>query len=132
MSGAVTEDLSVVRKRVEQWRQHRMSSRELIPQELWDAAVEVARVEGVNATCRALRFNYYSLKARMPPEESTERRARSEEGDFVELAMAPLGGGGKTVVELMGRRGGRMRIDVSGPSSVDIAAVVQAFWSQEP
>ena len=130
MSGAVTEELSALRERVEQWRRHRTSPRELIPQELWDAAVEVAGVQGVHATCRALRFNYSSLKARMP-EGSEEPRAESEGGAFVEVAMGPLGSGGKTVVELMGQRGGRMRIEVSGPSRVDIAAVVQAFWSGE-
>lgn len=130
MSGAVTEELSALRKRVEQWRRHRTSPRELIPQELWDAAVEVAGVQGVYATCRALRFNYSSLKARMP-EGSEEGGAKSEGETFVEVAMGALGSGGKTVVELMGQRGGRMRIEVSGPSSVDIAAVVQAFWSGE-
>lgn len=124
--------LGALRERVEQWRQQRGSRGERIPEELWNAAVEAARVEGVHATCRALRFNAYSLQARMPPEPSEGRSETSETGAFVELSMGQLGcGGGKTVVDLVGPRGGRMRIDVTGTSPVDIVALAQAFWSRE-
>jgi len=131
MRRSVAGPLGALRERVERWRQHRGRRGERIPDELWSAAVEAARVEGVNATCQALRFNYYSLKARMPPEPSEGRSEKTESGAFVELAMGPLGCGGKTVVELVGRRGGRMRIDVSGTSPVDIVGLAQAFWSRE-
>jgi hypothetical protein len=79
-----------------------------------------------------LHFNYYNLKARMPPEEGEERIVKSNEGAFVEFAMGQLGCGGKTVIELLGRRGGRMRIDVTGTTPVDIVGLVHAFWSREP
>jgi hypothetical protein len=123
--------LSALRERVERWRQERGRRGERIPEELWNAAVEAARVEGVHATCRALRFNAYSLQARMPPETSEGGSETSENGAFVELAMGQLGCGGKTVVELVGQRGGRMRIDVTGTSTVDIVGLAQAFWSRE-
>lgn len=122
--------LRALRERVEQWRQQRGRRGERIPEELWNAAVEAARVEGVHATCRALRFNAYSLQARMPPEPSEGPSERSETGAFVELAMGPLGSGGKTIIELEGPGGGRMRIDVTGTSTVDIVGLAQAFWSR--
>jgi hypothetical protein len=131
MRRKVGGQLSALREQVERWRQQRGRRGERIPEELWNAAVEAARVEGVYATCRALRFNAYSLKARMPSEPSEGTLEKTEPGAFVELAMGQLGGG-KTVVELVGRGGGRMRIDVTGKSTVDIVSLTQAFWSREP
>ena len=37
----------------------------------------------------------------------------------------------KTVVELVGTGGARMRIDVTGASRVDVVGLAQAFWSRE-
>jgi hypothetical protein len=37
----------------------------------------------------------------------------------------------RTVVEFVGTRGGRMRIDVTGMSRVDVVGLAQAFWSCE-
>jgi hypothetical protein len=132
MRRKVAGQLSALRERVERWRQQRGRRGERIPEELWNAAVEAARVEGVHATCQVLRFNYYSLQARMPPEPSEGTSEKTHPGAFVELAMGQLGSGGKTVVEFVGRHGGRMRIDVTGTSPVDIVGLAQAFWSREP
>ena len=129
----VVEDLSTLRERVEQWR-GRCTKRTRIPEELWAAAVRVARVEGVHATSQATRFNYYSLKDRMALAETEvgqERGEPIETAAFIELAGVQLtGGGGTTVVQIVGRHGGRMRIDVSG-ASVDVVGLAQAFWSHE-
>src|SRR5580700_4056843 len=62
---ATTEQLEALHRRVEHWRAHRDGGRSMIPEDLWNAAVEVARVAGVHATSKALRFNYYSLKDRL-------------------------------------------------------------------
>jgi hypothetical protein len=134
MKRAVVVELSTLRERVERWRARREGTRARIPEELWNAAVGVARVEGVYATCRALRFNYYSLKDRVDQAESKERAEHADKLEgaaFVELGAAELGGSGKTVVELVGRTGGRMRIEMSGASGVDMVGLVQAFWSHE-
>jgi hypothetical protein len=131
---AVVEDLSALRKRVEQWREQR-TKRTRIPEELWTAAVRVARVEGVYATHKATRFGYESLKDRMAMVGSQPRQPRAEAIEtaaFLALQGGPLAGGsGTTVVEIVGRRGGRMRIDVSGGSGVDLVGLAQAFWSHE-
>lgn len=135
MKRAVEEDLGGLCERVTQWREHREGPAARIPEDLWEAAVRVARVEGVTATCRALRFDYGRLKGRMELAESTENGRRGERSKveaFIELGPGQLtGAGGKTVVEIVGRCGGRMRIDVSGTSSVDVVGLAQAFWSHE-
>lgn len=128
---AEAEDLSTLRERVEQWREQR-PKRTRIPEDLWAAAVRVARVEGVYATYKATRFDYNGLKERLALPESTAMRQRGEAAAFVELGGVELAdGGGRTVVEIVGRRGGRMRMDVSGGSGVDLVGLAQAFWSHE-
>jgi hypothetical protein len=131
---ADVEDLSTLRERVEQWRAQR-TKRSRIPDELWMAAVRVARVEGAYATHKATRFNYDSLKSRMALVQTQARQPRAEAIEtsaFIELGGVQLAEGRcTTVVEIVGRRGGRMRIDVSGGSGMDVVGLAQAFWSHE-
>jgi hypothetical protein len=136
MERTVSPRMSTAIQRVEQWRElHGGNGRgSQIPEELWNEAVELARVEGVWATARALRFKYEKLKARV--DSATRRGGKNvSAGDgkpaFVELGMAELCGGGKAVVELMSRHGDRMRIEVTG-ASMDVAGLTQAFWSRRP
>jgi hypothetical protein len=130
MRRAAERELGALQERVERWRRDGGGRGARIPEELWDAAVAVAREEGVYATSRALRFNYYSLKDRM---SAVDLERRTEEtrvpAAFIELPRGSLGGGGRAVVELVGRGGG-LRIEVTGASPVDVVALAQAFWSR--
>ncbi len=127
-------DLQRLCGRVERWRERREGPRARVPEELWNAAVVVARVEGVHATAKALRFNYYSLKERVERAPSETVGTTGEAATpFVEVQMPSLDvrGDGSTVVELVGHRGDRMRI-VASVSAVDVAGLVQAFWGRDP
>lgn len=139
-SGA-TEQLKALCFRVERWRAHRDGGRGLVPEDLWNAAIEVARVEGLHATSKALRFNYSSLKDRMLRADSAAPKPKKAdpEATFVQVQMPtlpsfapPESARGQTVVELVSTRGARMRIDVTGASRVDVVGLAQAFWSREP
>jgi hypothetical protein len=141
-SEATTDRLEALRRRVEHWRAHREGGRSRVPEDLWDAAVEVARVEGVHATSKALRFNYYGIKDRLIQADSTALTPRRPDRDatFVEVQMPSLpslapresAGDDRTVVELVGTGGARMRIDIIGTSRVDVVGLARAFWSREP
>lgn len=141
-SEATTDRLEALRRRVEHWRAHRGGGRSRVPEGLWDAAVEVARVEGVHATSKALRFNYYGIKDRLDRADSTALTQRMPDhgATFVEVQMSSLPSlaprelavDERTVVELVGSGGARMRIDVTGTSRVDVVSLARAFWSREP
>ena len=94
-----------------------------------EEAAAVARVEGLYATAQALRFNYERLKERVAWAEGKERG--NGQSTFVELEMGQLCGGGRTVIELVGRHGDRMRVDVTGASAVDVVGLTQSFWSRQ-
>jgi hypothetical protein len=68
MSHSRSKPLTVeeVRTRFEQWRQNRQG-RARIPDELWSAAIELARRDGVNQTASALRLDGGKLKRIMAP-----------------------------------------------------------------
>lgn len=138
----MTRELSALCVQVAHWRKHREGgSRSRVPECLWNAAVAVARVEGVYATSRAAGFGYCSLKERLEragcaaPQRKPDRSAA-----FVEVqlpssrAVCPgeSSAEGQTVVEFMGTGGARMRIGVTGTSRVDVVGLAQAFWSREP
>src|SRR5215208_602927 len=57
-------DIDEVRTRFENWRQTR-KGKARIPDELWAAAVEVARRDGVNQTAAALHLDGGKLKRRV-------------------------------------------------------------------
>jgi len=121
--------LVVLQRRVDAWRGRGGGRGSRIPEELWKEAVGVVRTAGLYATARALRFNYEGLKKR----SGREVAAPSEHGtEFVALQMPQvirqLSGGAKVVVDLVGRDGEQMRIDVSSASAMDVVSLAEAFW----
>lgn len=122
----ISRELSGVSERVQRWRERHGGPGKRIPQELWTAAAAVARSEGVEATARVLRLREERL-AELVSELEGEGSASPA---FIELG--PLPASGKTVVELVSRRGDRMRVDVAGASSLDIARLARAFLRDDP
>ncbi len=125
----LSRQLVTVRQHVEHWRKRHGGKGSRIPADLWEEAVAVAGVEGLYATAQALRFNYERLKERVAWAEGKERG--NGQSTFVELEMGQLCGGGRTVIELVGRHGDRMRVDVTGASAVDVVGLTQSFWSRQ-
>ena len=125
----VVNQVAALRNRVEHWRQHGGGKGTRMPEDLWKKAAEIARVEGVYATSRALRVNYQGLKSRLTHTNIREP-ACDKTATFVEVELKQPGDPGKTVVELFDERGRRIRIDVTGASAVDVMGLAQAFWRQ--
>ena len=129
MDRTMPRELVALQRRVEAWRGRSGGRGCRIPEGLWREAVRVVRTAGVYATARALRFNYEGLKKRVRPEAAAPRRHGTE---FVALQMPQLNGGGaRVVVDLVGRDGEQMRIDVSEASAVDAVGLAQAFWRRQ-
>ncbi|MDP3940510.1 MAG: hypothetical protein Q8R92_20535 [Deltaproteobacteria bacterium] len=122
-----SEDLRALQRRVEGWRRNGGGRGSRIPEELWRDAVAVARTAGLYATARALRFNYERLKKLAGTMEPSPGKRAME---FVTLQMPQVPAGPKVVIDLAGRDGEQMRIDVSGGSAVDVAALASAFWGR--
>lgn len=122
--------------RVENWRRLEGGRGSRVPEKIWKLAADVARTQGVYATARALRLNYARLQKRVAPTKATGgalrktrvKHASEAQPAFIDLGTAALSSGHKMVIELEGRSGERLRIDVNGGNSVDVVGLAQMFW----
>ena len=81
----IGEELLDLRARLAEWRKSH-PRRSPLPEEMWVAAVELARRHGVYRTARALPIDYVKLRKRL----NTTVAARPE---FVEVLVAPAQSG---------------------------------------
>jgi hypothetical protein len=94
--------------RLEEWRRNR-PGRAAIPDELWSAAIEVARRDGVTRTATALRLDGGKLKRLMMAADGVAKRTTTP--SFVELITPGTGAVSECAIEFQGRRG-RIRIEL--------------------
>jgi hypothetical protein len=118
-----TLNLDEVRTRFENWRQNRQG-KQPIPDELWSAAIEVARRDGVNPTAAALHLDGGKLKRRMLAADSVSTKHMPPK--FVEL-LAPAVDLRDCTIELEGRKG-KLRIHWKGATAADVATLSRALW----
>ena len=117
-----TLNLDEVRTRFENWRQNRQG-KQPIPDELWSAAIGVARRDGVNPTAAALHLDGGKLKRRMMAADSVSTKDMPQ---FVEL-LAPAVDLRDCTIELEGRKG-KLRIHWKGATAADVATLSRALW----
>lgn len=123
--------LGRVQKRLRHWRSQHGGRGRKLPEELWAAAVDVAVVEGLDVTARALEVDRDRLR---------ERVARWGGGGaafaelpaglspaFVEVDAQRVFTRGQMVVRLSGRDGKQLEITLEG-GAAEVASLVQTFW----
>jgi hypothetical protein len=73
---SLKEKLHEVRCQIDSWRKTRISLQH-VPERIWEAAVELARIGGVNPVASVLGLNYYRLKRKVEASQSavTESKA---------------------------------------------------------
>jgi hypothetical protein len=121
-TGIIT--LEDTKERFEEWRSNR-KGKARIPAELWAAAVEVARKEGINRTARELHVAWDDLKRRMATTAEVRRRPGSPV--FVELVPSQTQQVPECTLEVEGRQG-KLRIQLKGASASDLATLSRALW----
>jgi hypothetical protein len=116
--------LDEVRSRFANWRQNRRG-KQRIPDELWSAAIELARQNGVNPTAAALHLDGGKLKRRMVAAGSVSGKAMPP--TFVELMAPRTFDQPECTIELEGRKG-KLRVHWKGATAADVAALSRALW----
>ena len=111
-----------VRARFEEWRKNRQG-KSAIPDELWSAAVQLARKDGVNRTAAELHLDGGKLKRLMVGKTTRGKPAPA----FVELLTPRAISIPECTIELEGRRG-TVRIQLKGASTSDLAGLSRALW----
>ena len=119
-----TISLEEAKRRFEEWRQNRQG-KAAIPDELWVAAADVARREGVSRTSTELHVEWNELKRRMAISAPLPKPAPAPA--FVEL-VAPRGESlPECVIELEGRHA-KMRIQLKDASASYLARLSRELW----
>jgi hypothetical protein len=103
--------------RLEEWRQNRQG-RAAIPDELWSAATELARRDGLGRTAAALRLDYGKLRRLMIAAGGVEKKTASP--SFMELIAPEAAAVAQCAIELEGRRA-RIRIELKA-SAADVVS----------
>ncbi len=117
-----------VRNRIERWRKTR-EKRTAMPEELWSAAVALAKTHGVYKTSNALTVSFEALQKRVgqSPKKRNDGGARS--AGFVELGGTQLAGSSGTVVEISRADGSKLTIRMPAGEDLDVAGLAATFWS---
>jgi hypothetical protein len=116
--------LEEAKRRFEEWRSNRRGKAR-IPAELWSAAVEVARKEGINRTARELHVAWDDLKRRMTTTGEVLRQPNPPA--FVELVAPQIQSVPECTLEVEGRQG-KLRIQLRGASVSDLATLSRALF----
>jgi hypothetical protein len=111
-----------VRVRFEEWRKNRQGKSAILD-ELWSAAAQLARKDGINRTAAELHLDRGKLKRLMEEKTTPGKPAPA----FVELLTPRAISIPECTIELEGRHG-TVRIQLKGASASDLAALSRALW----
>ena len=114
-----------VRTGFEDWRQTRRGKAR-IPDELWSAAIAVARRDGINQTAAALRLDGGKLKRLMLAVKPLSRKPMPPP-TFVELVTPHMGALPECTIELEGQNR-KLRIQWKGATAADVGGLSRMLW----
>jgi hypothetical protein len=114
-------------RRFAQWRRKRTTRS--IPNQLWSLASRLGAQHGVSRTSRALGVEYYELKKRVEA-AGTSSSWKAASPAFVEIPTSPPRSPSECLVEFEDASGAKMRIQVMGGSTPDLAALLRLFLEQ--
>jgi hypothetical protein len=117
------EQLDPLRHQIQEWRKARKGPGPM-PEELWSAAVALAKAFGVCRIARALPLDYTSLRKRVEkhPESGLVKPT------FVQLPAALAAAAPPpTTIEISARDGARMVIHLEAGRAMEAASIVAAF-----
>jgi len=119
--------LPALAQRLEAWRAHR-SPGQRIPDRLWKAAADLARVHGLSPTATVLKLNYYDLQRRLRP---AQRRRPNPPPPAQFVQLAPLAGSGPGTdpgtVEVLQPSGARLTLRLPHASPRQLLPLIQAI-----
>ncbi len=108
-----------------------------MPEELWNAATELAKVYGVSPVQGLLRIDYRGLERRVfggrrPGRELARTDTVKSSPAFVELPVVPSPRRVEHTVELEDGMGRRMTLRVHGGPLAELLPLAEAFWRTQP
>jgi hypothetical protein len=124
----IPESIIQLQRQLDQFRSTQ-PHRTRLPESLWQAAVELARVHGLHPVAQPLRLDYMGLKRRLEGLPAAQKKAAAPA--FVELIAAHPTAVAECVIEFESSIGGKMRIQWKNSSAPDWATLLRAWREAE-
>jgi len=122
---ASPKPLETVRNLIQDWRRDKQGRRSM-PEELWQAAADLARQSSVNRIAKELRLNNTALMKRVNRHENSNLPAAVQEAEFIALnTVEPVFGCG-CEVELEKSCGSKLKIKYTAGMGINIVQL----WSE--
>ena len=119
--------LQPLAQRLQGWRATRPLGQR-IPEELWKAAVDLARAHGLSRTATALKLSYADLQRRLSGQRMSRRGRRLSAPAFVELAPAlPATLRESGTLEVVQGSGSRLILRLPNAKAKELLPLVQLF-----
>ena len=115
-----------LRAQVDSWRKHK-GSHEKMPESLWEAATELAKVYGVSPVQGILRIDYRGLERRALGIKHPAAQARASQPRFIEFSSLPTRRA-EHVVELEDATGRKLSLKIPAGHLAEVLPLAQAFW----
>ncbi|MCH8177900.1 MAG: hypothetical protein IIC09_06865 [Proteobacteria bacterium] len=128
ISKRVAPAFKQLHRRFAAWREAGRMGRK-IPEELWEAATELARKLGVNPVSKAIGLDYTQLKRRVVG-NSQQQIATNATGGFVEFAVDPMPATPKCMIEFEGQRG-KLTIQLTGHQPSEVVTLADTLAKSE-
>jgi hypothetical protein len=132
-SDTAADGLSRVAMRFAAWRNTPKRTRR-IPEDLWQAAVDLTKDYSINKISNALRLSYSDFKKRVESECQDPLPAITPPPrmKFIELGVESHVSVPECMVEMENGSGGKLRIHLRGKNNLDLYELSRAFWSKTP
>ena len=124
IAAPIPEAIAQLQRQLEQFRSTR-PGRVKLPESLWQAAVELARLHGIYAVAHPLRLDYTRLKQRLGGMPS--RPTKQNQPAFVELMGDGATAWPEWVIEFESPGGGKMRIQWKAAATPDWTGLLRAW-----
>jgi len=126
---ALPSPLESVRYQFETWRETRKSSRELIPEDLWTAAVGLRNQYPISHISKSLRLNHTDLKDRISGNRKKKKTSDQAPSPlFVELDCLQPFSSPECMIEMEDACGSKMKMTFKGQAGLDLLEFGKAFW----
>ena len=122
--------LSEVKAQFKNWRRTRKSPRP-IPEQLWQAAVNLTAAHTVSQISKELVVDYSALKKRVLIKNKDGADKMSPPG-FIEVNLEPPAAVSECIVEMQDIGGAKMRMHFRGKTDFDLLELAKAFWRKKP
>lgn len=116
--------LDVVREAFEQWRSTR-TGRERIPEELWQAAVELSESHSLCKIATELKLDYNRLRRRI-----LDRSPQSQPTQFIEVHMDRLLSASQCTLHLHSPSGFELTVHAGTALELQLPHLIDRFMSQ--